>query len=46
MDKVIAVTSHMGRLLIFMESGRIYEMVLSQFDFNIKFQLLAEVPQR
>lgn len=45
MDKVVAVTSHRGYVLIFMESGRIYRMENSELDFKVSFSLIAEVPK-
>lgn len=45
MDKVVAVTSHRGYVLIFMESGRIYRMENSELDFRVSFSLIAEVPK-
>lgn len=44
-DKLVAVVSHMGFLLMFMESGRIYKMNMSEYSFEITFSFIAEVPQ-
>lgn len=44
MNKVISVVSHMGRLFIFMDNGKIYEMRLSESAWQVEFMLVAEVP--
>ena len=46
MDKVVAVVNHKYDIMIFMESGKIWRMTMSEFDFRIKFSLVGEVPSR